>query len=271
MSCQPPPDRDGNSATNPVSVSVVDGGGIESVHEPDRGPVAAAVARLDAQASIERSNPAAPQVQPPRFMRGLFEQFARPSGWLGGVAGFLMARTSNDDRWVVDLLDVQPTDRVLDVGCGPGITLQLLAQRVHTGFLAGTDPSDVMLRQAARRNRRAVAKGRVELRRGSAEHLPYEDGTFTKASAVHSVYFWPSLEQGLRELHRVLARGGRLVLAVRMRDESANRMDPSRYGLADQDLEAIVDQLQSVGFQGVSTRREAGLDRQTMAAIIARK
>ena len=58
-----------------------------------------------------------------------------------------MARTANDDRWVFDLLQVHSSDRVLDVGCGPGVTLQLLAQRAHSGVVVGIDPSDVMLRQ----------------------------------------------------------------------------------------------------------------------------
>jgi cyclopropane fatty-acyl-phospholipid synthase-like methyltransferase len=46
-----------------------------------------------------------------------------------------MSRTAADDQWVVDRLDVQPTDRVLDVGCGPGVTLQLLAERAYAGLL----------------------------------------------------------------------------------------------------------------------------------------
>jgi SAM-dependent methyltransferase len=208
---------------------------------------------------------------PPPLLGHLFEQFGRPSGVLGRVAGWLMARTDADDRWVVDLLDVRPTDRVLDVGCGPGVTVRLLAERAAAGLVAGVDPSEVMVRQATARNRAAVARGRVELRRAGVSALPYPDGYFTKACAVHPVYFWPSLEQGLRELRRVLAQDGRLVLAVRMRHPEASRFDSSRYGLTDADVEAIVGTLGSLGFHGVITTTQAGLDRQTMAAIIARR
>jgi ubiquinone/menaquinone biosynthesis C-methylase UbiE len=208
---------------------------------------------------------------PPPLLGHLFEQFGRPSGVLGRVAGWLMARTDADDRWVVDLLDVEPTDRVLDVGCGPGVTIRLLAERATAGFVAGVDPSEVMVRQATARNRAAVAQGRVELRRAGVSELPYPDGHFTKACAVHSLYFWPSLEQGLRELRRVLVPDGRLVLAVRMRHPKASRFDPSRYGLTDADIEAIVGTLLSLGFQEVTTRTQPGLDRQTMAAVIGRR
>lgn len=218
-----------------------------------------------------RPNPAAPQVQVPSVLRGLLGQFGNPAGLLGGVAGLLMGRTANDDRWVVDLLDVQPADRVLDVGCGPGVTLQLLAEHAYLGFVTGVDPSDVMLRQARRHNRNAVAIGRIELQRASARQLPYPDGSFNKACAVHSIYFWPSLDEGLRELLRVLAPGGRLVLAVRMRHENASRFDPSRYGLTGDDIEAIETQVKTVGFHDVAVERQDGLDRQTMMAIIAHK
>ena len=208
--------------------------------------------------------------EPPSLLRGLFDQFGQPSGWLGGIAGLLMSRTANDDRWVVDLLDVQPTDRVLDVGCGPGVTLQLLANRASSVLVAGVDPSDVMLRQATRRNRGAIQQGRVELRRAGAGHLPFPDSSFNKACAVHSMYFWPSLEEGLRELQRVLTPGGRAVIAVRMRQASAGRLDPSRYGMTEQDLGTAVALLHTLGFGDVTVNRQADLDRQTMAAIVAR-
>ena len=205
----------------------------------------------------------------PRVLRGFFSQFGHPTGWVGGVAGMLMARTANDDRWVVDLSDVDPSDRVLDVGCGPGVTLRLLDERAHEGFVAGVDPSELMLRQASRRNRAAIRAGRMELRLATADTLPYADGTFTRACAVHSIYFWPSLAHGLRELHRVVSPGGRLVLAARMHRSHAHRLDPSRYGLRDGDHDVITNALGCLGFRDASVTRAEGLDRQTMAAVIA--
>jgi len=220
---------------------------------------------------VEVGNPAAPRLEPPSVLRGLFEQFGHPSGRLGALAGLLMSRTANDDRWVVDLLDVQPTDRCLDVGCGPGVTLQLLAERADAGLVAGVDPSDVMLRQASHRNRHALQEGRLELRQATAAQLPFQEGSFNRVCAVHSIYFWPSLAEGLRELQRVLTPSGRTVIAVRMQHANAGRLDPSRYGVTEQDLEAIVKHAEILGFQGASVRRRDALDRQTMAAIVAHK
>jgi ubiquinone/menaquinone biosynthesis C-methylase UbiE len=203
-------------------------------------------------------------------LRGLFEQFGRPSGLLGRLAGYLMSKTDEDDRWVVELLDVRPDDRVLDIGSGPGVTLALIARRATAGFVAGVDPSGVMVRQATERNRAAVQAGRVELRPGSASSLPYPDAHFTKACAVHSLYFWPSVEAGLREVHRVLAPDGLHVLAVRTRRPDAGRFSPSRYGLTDEMLADLVATLASVGFRDVTTRRRE-MGRQTIAAVLARR
>ncbi|MGH2371326.1 MAG: class I SAM-dependent methyltransferase, partial [Chloroflexota bacterium] len=106
----------------------------------------------------------------------------------------------------------------------------LLAERATAGLVAGVDPSEVMVRQATRWNRAAVRAGRVELRQGATAALPYPDAHFTKACALHSLYFWPSVAEGLREVRRVLAPGGLLALAVRMHRAEAGRFDPSRYG-----------------------------------------
>jgi ubiquinone/menaquinone biosynthesis C-methylase UbiE len=214
------------------------------------------------------SGAAAPQ--PPTLLRPLFKQFARPSGLLGHLAGRIMAKTDADDRWVVDMLEVQSNDRVLDVGCGPGVTVELIADQVTAGLACGIDPSNVMLRQATKRNRAGVDAGRIEFRPGTASALPYPDAHFTKACSMHSLYFWPSLEVGLREIRRVLVPDGRLVLAVRMRQEKAGLFDASRYGYTDAQVDEINVVLGEVGFSDVMTqRREIG--RETITAVVSRR
>jgi hypothetical protein len=75
----------------------------------------------------ERSRAPLAAEKPPELMRRFFQQFARPSGWLGRIAGSMMAKGAEDDRWLVDLLDVQPDDRALEVGFGPGVAIALIA------------------------------------------------------------------------------------------------------------------------------------------------
>jgi ubiquinone/menaquinone biosynthesis C-methylase UbiE len=145
--------------------------------------------------------------------RLLMRAFGRPAGMLGKVGGYIMARGNRSmAQRAIELLDVQPEDRVLEVGFGPGVGIALLAGAASSGWVAGADPSEEMLRQARARNVRAIETGRVELRRGPAGSLPFADGTFDKALSINSMQVWPDAIAGLREIRRVLKPGGALVL-----------------------------------------------------------
>ena len=76
------------------------------------------------------------------------------------------------------------------------------------GRIAGVDPSPEMIEQARARNVTAIEIGRVDLRRGIVERLPFDDNAFDKALAINSMQVWSDIEVGLREILRVLkARG----------------------------------------------------------------
>jgi ubiquinone/menaquinone biosynthesis C-methylase UbiE len=200
------------------------------------------------------------------LLRPLFKQFGSPSGWLGSIAGWFMSRNTYDDQWVVDLLDVQPADRVLEVGFGPGVAIGLLAERATAGLVAGVDPSEVMLGQAMRRN---TAKAqRLDLRLGTAERLPFADGSFDKACALHSIHFWPSVEAGAAELRRVLVPGGRVVLAMRMQQERGGPFNPSRYGVSEARLAEISRSFEGNGFSEIAIERRA-FPRELVAVLLA--
>jgi ubiquinone/menaquinone biosynthesis C-methylase UbiE len=141
----------------------------------------------------------------------LMRAFGRPKGFLGRLGGNVMARTNYKcAAWVIDLLDIQLDDKVLEVGCGPGVGIQILAGLASAGYVAGVDPSREMIEQARARNAKAI-KG-VGLRHGSVESLPFEDNTFDKALAINSMQVWPDAAVGLREMRRVLKVGGRVAL-----------------------------------------------------------
>jgi ubiquinone/menaquinone biosynthesis C-methylase UbiE len=143
-------------------------------------------------------------------------QSRRPSGWIGEVVARVMAReTRAANAFAMGHLPLAPGDAVLEIGCGHGQTLARLAERVAGGFAAGIDPSDVMVRLATRRLRRAIARGRAAVERAEASRLPFPDARFDAALAVHVLPFWPDPTRELREIRRVLRPGGLLVLGFR--------------------------------------------------------
>ncbi|MGH7124366.1 MAG: class I SAM-dependent methyltransferase [Stellaceae bacterium] len=142
----------------------------------------------------------------------LLRMFGRPRGSLGRLGGAVMARTNRAAaQWVVGVLEPRAGDRVLEVGFGPGVAIEILAQ-APARRVAGVDPSIEMIRQARARNGAAIAEGRIELRQSSAERLPFADASFDRALAINSMQVWSDADAGLRELNRVLRSGGSLAL-----------------------------------------------------------
>ena len=158
----------------------------------------------------------------------LLRQFRRPHGALGHVAGWIMSRrTSNVDRneWTVSLLDIQPEDHVLEIGFGPGLAIARAAQLAPRGRIVGVDHSEVMWRQASRRNRAAIRQGLVELHRAGVSELPQLEGPFDKIFTVNCLMFWPDPKQSLATLATRLRPGGVLAVTHQTRKPGATEFD----------------------------------------------
>lgn len=139
-----------------------------------------------------------------------------------------MARTNRTTvEWVLDLLRVGRQDRILEVGFGPGVGLELAAGRLTDGLAAGVDPSQKMVEMARERTARAVGHGTVLPVRGAAERIPFSDRTFQAVLAVNTLPLWSDPDVGLAEIHRVLEPGGPVALAF------TPRFADSADGLAD--------------------------------------
>ena len=124
-----------------------------------------------------------------------------------------MARTNRTcAAWVIELLHVQPSDKVLEVGFGPGVGIQLLTRLGLAGYVAGVDLSKEMIAQATARNKKAIDSGRVDLRHGSVASLPFAGNIFDKALAINSMQIWPDAVACLRELRRCMRAGGKVAL-----------------------------------------------------------
>jgi SAM-dependent methyltransferase len=155
-----------------------------------------------------------------RAFRAVVGQFHRPHGLGGQLAGWVMAHRSSNrerNRWAVSLLSLQPADRVLEVGFGPGLGIEAMSRLATRGTVYGIDHSAVMVRRASRRNRVAIRTGRVDLRLASADDLPALAGPLDAILAVNSMGFWPDSAACLTELRRRLRPGGQIVIAAQPR------------------------------------------------------
>ncbi len=170
------------------------------------------------------------------------------AAWWGPPVGWEMAlRSSNRQRnvWAVGLLGVEPTDRVLEIGFGPGIAIRELSRRATHGLVCGVDHSAVMVRQATRRNADAVRAGRVDLRVGSAEHLPAFAEPFDKVLAVNNMGMWREPDERLKVLHRLMRPGGRIAIVSQPRCPGATAETTVAAG------REIAARLTAAGFMGI--------------------
>jgi SAM-dependent methyltransferase len=154
--------------------------------------------------------------QPP--LTGLRAQFAHPRGVWGSLVGHIMAlANARANQWLLEQLEVRPTDRVLDIGSGPGVGVKLATRLAYDGVAIGIDPSETMLRQAIRRNASLISDGKVELHLAPASSIPFHDAFVDRIMSFNTIQFVDDLDTDLREMHRVLRPSGRIAIGLQPR------------------------------------------------------
>jgi ubiquinone/menaquinone biosynthesis C-methylase UbiE len=109
---------------------------------------------------------------------------------------------------LADLANLEPGQRALDVGCGPGALTAELVRRLGADHVAAVDPSKPFVAAAQARH------PGVDVRQASAEALPFEDDAFDAALAQLVVHFMSDPVGGIREMARVTRAGGPVVACV---------------------------------------------------------
>lgn len=194
-------------------------------------------------------------------------QFRKPHGAVGHLAGWVMAhRGSNRERnaWTVGLLDIQPRERVLEIGCGPGLALAMCADRLDQGHIAGLDHSATMLDQARRRNADAIRAGRVSLHHGGLEALAELAGPFDKILSANVVQFLPDKAAAFRALFAVTAPAGMVASTYQPRGKSPSR--DAAFAFANE----VAAQMSEAGFTDIRTE-ELPLEPVPAICVIGRR
>lgn len=175
----------------------------------------------------------------------IVSQFQRPRGLLGRIVGWILSgRGSNlrRNRWTVDLLAPVSGERVLEIGCGPGVALELCLARDGVRAV-GVDHSGLMIAQAGKRNARAVKDGRLKLVEGTID-APLADAPFDKLFSINVIQFVDHAAFVARA-KALLKPGGVMATTYQPRHAKATRADALKMAAE------LGDLLRAAGFTGV--------------------
>jgi ubiquinone/menaquinone biosynthesis C-methylase UbiE len=167
----------------------------------------------------------------------------RLSGQLDDIAS--IPAVAKEKQRSIELLELAPGDRVLDVGCGNGSELRALAETVGPGGrVVGLDRSTTLIAEAAARGLSAVEP--IELITGDAHALPFPDQEFSACRADRALQHLARPEDAIAEMARVTRARGRVLVTE------------SRWGLVAPDLDrGVTDRLLQV--MATDTERESWL------------
>ena len=182
-----------------------------------------------------------------------------------GEAGEQMLARMNESHgpltaWGLSHFNWRGDETVLDIGCGGGATLKRMSDCVTTGHLTGIDYSETSVRTSRQTNTEAIKAGKMDVSQGSVEKLPFAGDSFDKITTVESFYFWPDPPENLKEVSRVLKKGGTFLLIAEIYERPdlspATRENINHYNLYNPTPETFETIFRKAGFTAVTVHIE---------------
>ena len=149
-------------------------------------------------------------------------------------------------KWLVKKMDIKQNDRVLDIGCGGGTLLALMAEKTNEK-VCGIDYSSDMVLAAVKKNRKSVSSGHVEVIKASVSQMPFSNDLFSVITSFETIQFWPDISNDILEVKRVLKEGGKFYIMNRLPEEGSKWYDFSQFRVPDDYRTA----LEKAGFSNI--------------------
>lgn len=115
-------------------------------------------------------------------------------------------------RWALDMLAVDPSDRILEIGCGNGSMAALICGCLTDGTITAVDRSVNGIREAEIRNAESIARGKARFVAASVHEADFDSSLYDKAFAVNVNLFWMKADRELAAVRKLLKPEGTLYL-----------------------------------------------------------
>ena len=179
------------------------------------------------------------------------KQFSNPIGVGGKLVSFVMNRQNHPlYEETIRLLALSDNDSVLDIGCGNGYVLKLLA-RQYNCKLSGIDSSASIIKTAYRKCRKYIESGVMMLSCQNVNTMSLADNSFDKVYTINTVYFWENLDDVMVKIRHVLKPNG-LFINTLYTNETLSRFTHTQFGYKRFTAEQLRNSGSSNGFD-VST------------------
>lgn len=191
------------------------------------------------------------------FKQTLARNLRQPTGFMGKLVGLFMNK-GNDfmNRFTINFLDPQNSDRILEIGFGNGKYIRELAKIANNGIVGGVDYSETMVQQAVKRNKALIDRGIVKIKRGEVSKIPFDNESFNKVFTVNTLYFWPNPSKDLQEIHRILKPAGKLIITFRSK-EKMETLEFTKHGFTLYEPQEVVALVKSAGFHFINLESAA--------------
>lgn len=197
-------------------------------------------------------------------MLSISKTFSRPKGWLGSIAGLIMANENKAlNQWAIRRLDLTDGENILEIGYGPGYSIKHMLKHYQDLHIDGLDASSTMQEQAQSRVSKRAKDKQVRLYVGKIEKTRLPGEQYDKVLSVNNFTIWDDPKTGLLNLYHTLKPGGTLVIVMQPREKGADAKRTKEMG------ENILNDLQFAGFDQFSIEYEQ--IRPTLAVCVTAK
>ena len=144
-----------------------------------------------------------------KLLNRLIEQAKNPNGFVGSIMLSIMNTAHTGmNKWAFEKINISEDAIILDIGCGGGKTIQILSKKNDYGKIYGIDYSEQEVLDSIRANSKDVEAGKVNILQADVIDIPFPENHFDIITAFQTHYFWPDLENGVKEIFRILKQDG---------------------------------------------------------------
>jgi SAM-dependent methyltransferase len=183
------------------------------------------------------------------ILRKIGSQFKKPTGLLGTlISDMMIIGNRSAYKNLINDLPASAYLKILEIGYGPGIGIDLISKKFEGWDIYGIDFSELMFRRAAKRNRLLIKNNRVHLFLGDFIDAEIITSGFNVIYCINVVYFWNDLQRPFERVRSLLNDDGMFCFYMASKEE----LDKIKFTKKDifnkYSIEQITNALKTAGF-----------------------